>query len=109
MVDTVIDSEIYAEFLDTMGADFAVELVTTFLEEAPTMLAELRAAKEDDDADGFRRAAHSIKSNANIFGATQLAELALQSERNGPKPGAVAGIEAEFARVASALRELING
>ena len=55
-----------------MGAEFAAELVATFLDEAPGMVAELKAAAAGGDADAFRRAAHSLKSNASVFGAAAL-------------------------------------
>ncbi len=42
MTSPAIDPARYAELQDTAGADFVVELVDTFLEEAPGMLAELR-------------------------------------------------------------------
>ncbi len=43
MTDTVIDLAVFRELQETAGADFVTELVDTFLEEAPAMLAELRA------------------------------------------------------------------
>jgi hypothetical protein len=45
MTSSAIDLARYAELQDTAGADFVVELVDTFLEEAPAMLAELRNAR----------------------------------------------------------------
>ena len=44
MSDDPIDAATFAELQDTAGAEFVSELVDTFLEEAPQMLAELRAA-----------------------------------------------------------------
>ena len=41
---SAIDLATFAELQDTAGADFVAELVGTFLEEAPAMLAELRDA-----------------------------------------------------------------
>jgi HPt (histidine-containing phosphotransfer) domain-containing protein len=108
MTDAVIDSAVFAELQDTMGDDFAAELVATFLDEAPGMLADLAQAAEAGDAEGIRRAAHSLKSNANVFGATALANRARTLELEGDKPGAVAAIEAEYARAAVALREWLD-
>jgi HPt (histidine-containing phosphotransfer) domain-containing protein len=45
------------------------ELVDTFLAEAPSMLADLRESLASGEAERFRRAAHSLKSNGNTFGA----------------------------------------
>ena len=67
----------------TTGAEFVGELVDTFLEEAPGMLAELRSARADGNAERFRRAAHSLKSNGNTFGALSLAALARELELKG--------------------------
>ena len=41
----VIDTTIFAELQEAAGAEFVAELVGTFLEEAPGMLAELRSAR----------------------------------------------------------------
>src|SRR6185295_19093286 len=74
MDESVIDKAVYAELEDTAGAEFVVELVNTFLEEAPGMLAELRSARAENHADRFRRAAHSLKSNSDTFGALRSEE-----------------------------------
>ena len=47
------------------------------------MLAELRHARADGNAERFRRAAHSLKSNANTFGAVSLAAQARELELKG--------------------------
>ena len=55
MDESVIDRAVYAELRDTTGAEFVAELVDTFIEEAPGMLAELRAARAEANAERFRR------------------------------------------------------
>lgn len=60
-----IDMPVFTELQQAAGAEFATELVGTFLEEAPPMLAELRSAQAAGVSDVFRRAAHSLKSNRN--------------------------------------------
>jgi HPt (histidine-containing phosphotransfer) domain-containing protein len=111
MADTVIDAATFAELQDTAGAEFVGELVGTFLEEAPQMLAELRAAQAAASADGFRRAAHSIKSNANTFGALRLGEMARELELRGlvAETAPIDALQAEYERVASALQERTRG
>jgi len=110
-----IDPATYAELQDTAGAEFVVELVDTFLEEAPDMLAELRSARAASDADRFRRAAHSIKSNANTFGALVLAGLARELELKGlaadpaGDDAAIDALAAELGRAVAALKDLRNG
>lgn len=109
MSGAALDAAAYAELRETMGADFAAELVETFLAEVPGMLNDLRAAAAADDADGFRRAAHSIKSNASLFGATALADLARAMELGGTGAATPEALEAEVARAAAALRGLLDG
>jgi len=111
MSDNPIDAATFAELQDTAGADFVGELVGTFLEEAPQMLTELRAAIAEGSADRFRRAAHSIKSNANTFGAMRLGEMARVLELGGLVADAapVDALQAEYERAAAALQDLARG
>ena len=112
MSDSPIDRSVFAELQDAMGSDFVGELVTTFFDEAPGMLADIKAAAETGEPDAFRRAAHSIKSNASIFGAKKLAELARQMEISGLEPDPaessvqVAALNAEYERAAATLNDL---
>ncbi len=104
-----IDRATFAELQEAAGAEFVTELVDTFLEDAPALLAELRAARTAADADRFRRAAHSLKSNSQTFGATALGTLARALELNGLNPNAaldVAAIDAFDAAYAQAAAEL---
>jgi HPt (histidine-containing phosphotransfer) domain-containing protein len=106
-----IDAATFAELQDTAGAEFVGELVGTFLEEAPQMLAELRTAMAEASADRFRRAAHSLKSNSNTFGALRLGEMARDLELGGLIADAapIDALQAEYDRVATALQELSRG
>jgi HPt (histidine-containing phosphotransfer) domain-containing protein len=111
MSTTTIDPGVFAELQAAAGADFVTELVATFLEEAPTMLAELRQAQAAASADAFRRAAHSLKSNGNTFGATRFGQMARDLELGGLIAAAAPldALEAEYRRVAAALKELVGG
>jgi HPt (histidine-containing phosphotransfer) domain-containing protein len=109
---SVIDRAAFSELQNSAGADFVIELVDAFTEEAPQLLAELRRALAADDAVSFRRAAHSLKSNGLTFGATAFAELARELELGKASAlGAPAldRLEALFAEASAALRELSNG
>src|SRR5664279_2459727 len=109
MERATIDRAAFAELQATAGAEFAAELVDTFLEEAPPMIAELRRALAAGDAESFRRAAHSLKSNAHTFGAMALGALARELELGGMAAGhadALATLAQEYERVAAALKEL---
>jgi len=107
-----IDPAAFEALKETTGAEFALELVETFLQEAPVMLDELSRAMAAKDADEFRRAAHSLKSNSNTFGALTLAAMARELEltgvataiANGGRP--VDALIQEYSRVAAALTAL---
>jgi HPt (histidine-containing phosphotransfer) domain-containing protein len=104
-----IDRAAYAELQEAVGDEFAAELVETFLAEAPEMLDALRATAATGDVDGFRRAAHSIKSNATTFGATMLADHARRLELGGVDDALIAELETVYARTATALRDMLDG
>jgi len=115
MARPTIDPATFESLKDTAGADFVGELVDTFLDEAPTMLDDLRRALAARDAGGFRRAAHSLKSNSNTFGALDLGSLARDLELGGLDPVVAANgapldaLEQEYTRVAQALTDLKHG
>ena len=114
MDESVIDRAVYAELRDTTGAEFVAELVDTFIEEGPGMLAELRAARAEGNAERFRRAVHSLKSNGRTFGAVKLTALAREFELKGLDAdptrdvAGLAALEAEYARAAAELKALRN-
>ena len=115
MTQATIDGATFDELKQTAGAEFVRDLVDTFLAEAPAMLDDLHSALAAKDAERFRRAAHSLKSNSNTFGAVTLAALARKLELDGLAPVLAANgapldaLGAEYARVAAALAELKNG
>lgn len=111
MTEPAIDLSTFTELQDAAGAEFVAELVGTFLDTAPAMLAELRSAQEAGASDTFRRTAHSIKSNSSTFGATRLGALARDLELGGlnAERAPLDALEAEYRRVAVALRGLRSG
>ncbi len=113
MTAPIIDAATFAELQASAGADFVGELVATFLEEAPVMLAAMKAALAADQAEPFRRAAHSLKSNAHTFGALSLGAMARELELGGLDAGKATGaidrLDQEYARAAAALTELRDG
>jgi HPt (histidine-containing phosphotransfer) domain-containing protein len=76
----VIDATIFNELKEMSGEDFINELIDAFLEDGPNMLDHMRTALEKEDVESFRRNAHSLKTNANTFGATELAARAKELE-----------------------------
>ncbi len=112
MAEATIDRAIFEALETTAGPAFVVELVDTFLAEAPRMLEDLGDALAKNDANRFRRAAHSLKSNGNTFGALALAAMARELELGGMGPVREAGgapldaLALEYGRVTQALTEL---
>ena len=110
-MNPTIDPTVFAGLQDSAGAEFVAELVDTFRAEAPQMLAELRDALAAGSAERFRRAAHSLKSNANTFGAAALGSAARDLELAGLPTDAAAidALDALYAQAAAALAELCRG
>jgi histidine phosphotransfer protein HptB len=114
MTAPTIDRATFDALQETTGAEFVLELVDTFLEEAPAMLDDLRDALAAGDADKFRRTAHSLKSNSNTFGALTLGAMARELELSGLVTvidGGGKSLDAlaeEYSRVAVALVALRN-
>ena len=75
-----IDQAIFEELKQMSGEDFINELIDAFLDDAPNMIQNMRKALITKDVESFRRNAHSLKSNANTFGATELSALAKELE-----------------------------
>ncbi|HEY6041069.1 MAG TPA: GAF domain-containing protein [Anaerolineae bacterium] len=78
-----IDEKVFAEFSQNMGAEFIGVVIDAFLTDAPKLLEEMRQARRNGDAESFRRAAHSLKSNSANFGGVRLANLAAELEAAG--------------------------
>ena len=114
MSESTIDLATFEALQQTAGAEFVGELVDTFLTEAPLMLDEMREAFAAGNAERFRRAAHSLKSNSLTFGATGLATMARDLELGGLDPVRRANAQPldalarEYSQVADALTELRN-
>ena len=79
----VVDRAVIDRLGESMGRDFAVELIDTFVADAQDLVAALRRALADTDRDGFRRAAHTLKSTGESLGAFALAGLARELETIG--------------------------
>ena len=109
MTDDLIDSSVFEELADSVGADFASELLETFLSDAGTMFESLNETLAEQDEDGYRRAAHSIKSNAQTFGATTLAAQARGIELSSTfDPESVATLRRTFDATAIAFEGLLD-
>jgi PAS domain S-box-containing protein len=107
----VLDSAAMEGLLEMIGGEreVLIELIDSFLETAPPLLARLNQGVAQGNAAEVRAAAHTIKSSSNDFGATRLAELCQTLEDMG-KAGALGGaselatqVEAEYRHVQAAL------
>jgi HPt (histidine-containing phosphotransfer) domain-containing protein len=106
----VIDTTTFAQLCETTDAGFVRELVQTFLDDAPQLLATLRSSASSGDATAFRRAAHSLKSNCDTFGAMHLAMLARDLESRGLDAATRLGeVEQAYASAAAELKGLAHG
>jgi CheY-like chemotaxis protein len=107
-----IDRAALDRLVATTGGPFVAELIVTFGEDARELLAALRGTLAAQDVDGFRRAAHSLKSTAESLGATALGALARELEaqaRAGSLEGAAERLDRldhHYARAAAALGDL---
>jgi len=107
----VIDPDAFDELVASTGGEaaFIGELIDTYLTDAPALFAQMRSALAAADAETFRRAAHSLKSNSASLGALTLSALAKDLEMMGKAAnlkGAAAKIAAadvEYVRVQAAL------
>jgi CheY-like chemotaxis protein len=86
-------------------AEFLKVLAQTFLDSAPALLADVRAAVAGGDAKKLRAAAHSLKGSACHFGAQAAVEAALRLEQQGDC-GELAGADEAVAVLEHGLRSL---
>jgi len=106
-----IDAKTFEELVSSTGGDpaFVNELIDTYLSDAPALFDQMRSALTSGDAESFRRAAHSLKSNSASLGVLTLSALAKELEMMGKAntldgaPGKIAAADVEFGRVKTAL------
>jgi histidine phosphotransfer protein HptB len=103
---SVINQTTFEALKESTGGDFIVELIDTFLEDMPSQLEQLKNALAAQDTESFRRAAHTIKSNAATFGADQLAGLARELEMMGRENKLATG--SKFQSLEEALQQVIH-
>ncbi len=107
-----LDESALANLRELGGDEFLSDMIGTFLADAPSLMASLRAALQRGEAGDVRRAAHTLKSNGQTFGGgsfanvcRELEERAKQDELDGA--GELADrIDREYAALAEALAPL---
>ena len=110
----VIDRDVLGSLLEAVGGDgeFLAELLDTYYVDTPQQFATMHNALSSDNAEEFRRAAHSLKSNSANFGAIGLSEKAKKLEdlgKSGTLDQAKAPLqdaEAEYSKVKTALETI---
>jgi signal transduction histidine kinase/CheY-like chemotaxis protein/PAS domain-containing protein len=116
LVTDVLERAALGTLLDVVGGEFEFlnELIDSFLEDAPQLLAELETYITEGDASGVRRIAHSLKSNGADFGAGRFSDLCKELEMIG-KSGELDGaaelgsqIVAEYQQVKLALEAVLQ-
>ena len=102
----IVDPEAIATLMANFGGDggFVAEVIETFLVEAPMRMSELRTALGANDAVTVRRAAHTLKSNCESFGATGLAA----SWRELEERAATSNLDGCAERVAGLENEVVE-
>ena len=114
MTGAEIDRTAIDAILESVGGDvtFLAELMDEFLADSPEQISDMHQAFSAGDAESFRRAAHSLKSNSAIFGAIELAEMCKELENIGKSGNLDAvgniltDVESMYANVKSALEEI---
>ena len=112
----VTSEELRARIADIAGDDveFALELMSTFLQAATDTLREMHAAAVANEHGVLGQAVHKLKgasANLHIRALTDLAqalEARLKTGQYGGEQAAVEQIAAEFERVAAAMRSEIE-
>jgi PAS domain S-box-containing protein len=114
----ILDPTALKRVKDTLGkqanAMFPV-LLQGFFDDAVRLLSEARQARQQNNPEELRRAAHTLKSSSATFGAMALSNVARELEnlaRNGDLGGATELIERaeqEYAKVKAALEKIEKG
>jgi HPt (histidine-containing phosphotransfer) domain-containing protein len=105
--DEILDHTTFAGLLDSLGGDvdFLSELIESYLDSSPGLLASMREAIASGEAPALQRAAHSLKTGSASFGALAFAAQCKALEDMG-KTGALAGADGKLAALEAAYTEV---
>jgi HPt (histidine-containing phosphotransfer) domain-containing protein len=111
-----LDADAVRALYELLGEDreALAEIVDAFLDEAPRRLAELRHGVDQNDSALAGRAAHTLKSNGDTFGAVELVSLCRRLEvaaRANDLAGSadlLDAVDAQWTLVSKELTELRN-
>jgi len=83
----IINSSALDQYIELFGseegAEFIIEIIDTFIVDAPKNISLLFRSMTENDFVTFQRAAHTLKTGSAIVGATMLAENFLNLEEAG--------------------------
>jgi GAF domain-containing protein/CheY-like chemotaxis protein/HPt (histidine-containing phosphotransfer) domain-containing protein/tetratricopeptide (TPR) repeat protein len=111
MSQPVLDTATLDQLIANTDREFVAELLATYLDDSPKLVADMRQALVEASAPNFQRAAHSLKSNSASVGALGLSAQAKELEmlgRGGKLEGAAEKLDAlaaTYAEVESALKD----
>lgn len=103
-----IDQKCLDRLRQAIGNDEAglIELIQSFIEDGPALLAELRSANDASDVALLKRISHSLLSNARDFGALELADVCARLEHDSGNAG-TSSISADIAIAGRALSQAL--
>jgi histidine phosphotransfer protein HptB len=89
-----VDTKALNQLLEVIGYDndSLVELMDSFLEDAPELLTGMTKGLESGDTQALTRSAHTLKSSARDLGLLELSDCCLQLEQIG-KTGSLEGAD----------------
>ncbi len=112
---TVLDRDVLNQLREDLGGTAELrEVISSFLDQTPSVLSALRDAAARADVPSIRRAAHMIKGTSSILGARELSEQCAEIERVG-QVGCIAdagprviALEASYRTIEAALKAEIE-
>ena len=112
----ILDQNSLSRLLNVIGGDTLdlADLIESFLEETPILLAQLQEGLSQGKCELVRRAAHTLKSGSRDFGVLGLATLCAQLEHEcgAGMPihatSLVAGIHDQYHQARPALETLLR-
>lgn len=84
-----------------------LEIIDIYCEEAPKLIAAMKAAKESGDSRAFAEASHTLKGSSMNLGAARMAELCSIFEEKG-KLGALPSSAGDMNEVAEEFDHLAS-
>ncbi|RNC87463.1 MAG: Hpt domain-containing protein [Allomuricauda sp.] len=88
--------------------DFVLSVVSVFLEEVPTDLADLESAIAEKNYEQVYKLSHKIKPNVDLLGMEQTRATALELETLGKNEGNMSEIEAKFPLLKKDVEQVVS-